>query len=286
MKNENKIRRVETSESLFDILSNLPNNKFVSMCYINNVKLANAPKKQLPKQPGQKGRAKSVIDWEQISNMLGIPNVAGVITITRYTGMRWVSHNKMAELYKQYKENFNKVNKQFGCLNEMCSRDSYQTKLAYGNGISVGNTENTNGRVYHNQNIYNVKTNVAYYAIDENGHLLSEIPVDKLKELKGNKAVSLTKYEKEIINGKSVEESQSLLESYHNELKNLKFNYATFYTSQILYMLGSDDYGYFYFINDKFCEDGSLKDMNIKSNELIDAAKQQYIEDYQILNKD
>lgn len=268
-------RKIKTANEMFDILSTMGNGKFATICHMGDVKI-NYPDEKVGGflgffQHTEKGNP------QLFGKRFGLKNLSGIIRITRYRQLNWLSQEKMGSSYSQFRQNADNIRQQFGVPKAKPRKSPYET-IKYGNGIRVGNTPNIQGRAYVHQNTYSAKKDTIYLGIDNLGHIVKEFKYDELKQYfqYSNNIDGLNALRK-------LTKDNNVINDYISKILSLKMQYRTFFNDRIIYIIGSSDSEQFYFTNNNLTS--SIGDIYVRPQEIISKVKQLFNTDTQIMQE-
>lgn len=170
--------------------------------------------------------------------------------------------------YGKYKNDANNLLKPYGV--EIGDREEkYDKKQDFGGGgVSLGNTKNTQGRVYTHQNGATVdKWDTAYYMID-NGKIYGGINKNAIKSL-------VSKSDPDGVGAlRKIGAQESEIKKYIEELKKLNFSVLKLMYDRILWISCTIDGVKKFAINDKFTD--KIGDVKINPNIFLKLANKRY----------
>lgn len=288
------MRRIADINEMIDIISSIKGGVFVTLCYISAAKVGKtlASKNIDIKKFGQDLDRNRIAGDEKVYKKLkdyqsrGASRAntfpfGGIVKMTRYQ-FNWQSENNYRANYNKYATARDKLLAKYGAT--ITHRDSHDVKQEFGKGgVSVGNSQNTLGRLYTHQNgatARNVQSE--YYVVDANGKLVGGISYNAIQQL-------VTKSEN--INGVSalrkIGASEQQIKQYIADLKKLKFQVLKLMYDRILFLVASVNGEQIYFINTNLAssiESGSYqvkinpKSFINKARELFKASKKEITE--------
>ena len=161
----------------------------------------------------------------------------------------WQSEEKYGENYGKYASARDALIGRYG--GEPVRRDGTDSKQAYGNGsVSIGNTDNTQGKLYSHQNgatIQNIQTE--YFLVDTNGQLKGGISKEAIQNIvaKSSDADGVSALRK-------VNATDEQIASYVEELKKLKFRVLKLMYDSILFVVATVNGEKIFFWNSKLAK--------------------------------
>lgn len=268
---------------MIDIISSIKGGVFVSLCYISSAKIGktlasknidiNKFGKDLDKNriQGDENVYKGLKTYQSKGALRTnkFP-FGGIVKMTRYQ-FNWQSENNYRANYKKYADARNKLLAKYGA--SVVHRDSHDKKQEYGYGsVSVGNSPNTEGRLYTHQNgaiVRNIQSE--YYVVDKKGNLVGGVSPSAIAQL-------LNKSEN--INGVSalrkIGATEAQIKEYIQELKKLKFQVLKLMYDRIVFIVATVNGEPIIFINDNLASmlDNGSESFKINPKSFLDKAKQ------------
>lgn len=253
MFNEADNRTMVGSQDLLDYLTNLPNGRFTTICYVSldNIKKTTRGVDLDAFQRDLDNDQYHTNDKEKYNGTLknyaqdGINKVknlrfpyAGVLKMSRMT-LNWQDVDRFNKAYTNYATKRDELLTGLGV--EPQHKDSTTDKIDYQGGVLQGNTDNTRNNLYVRQNSANIIKNSVIrhdYLIDNNGNLVAEINPKLLKALRG-KAPKLDGVGNLEKNGVAEE----LIQQYIKEIEDLNFKTMTISLDKILFVNATDKNG-------------------------------------------
>lgn len=265
------MRKLATAEELFDILAGMRPGRFATIAYVSSANL-NIP--QVKRRNPESNRMKNFDDWETFGKELGVEdNIAGVVKLTRYT-LNWSSADNFAKQYGDYKKGYDEIRQKYG-LEASGNRESTHKRVKFGKGDDVkvykGDNEDLTNNSYTEQNVYGAKMSVGYYLIRDDGSLVKELSNEDVKKyLKARETVGVAALRK-------LGKDDATIQSYIDDIKNLKMNYVKFETSSILYIITTIGTEKVMFINNNLSR--KLNDVVVSPDTFIQIATDKYNQD-------
>lgn len=265
-----KLRKLTDASNFIDTLATTPQSWFVTICHVNVLEIVSPKKKE--KNP-LTNRMRQVVDYDALNQTLNTQDICGIISMTRYYAHNWTTENKMKEKYGKYIEDYNDIRREYG-LPATEKRGSYQQTMNYADGVNVGNTKNTQGKLYINQNTWSTQRTRKYYGVNAQGNIVCELQKDQLQDIvkfSTRKGEDMNKLREFI-------QDEERINQYLQRVKDLKMVYTTFDADKILYMIGTNKDGEGYFcVNDRL--GNVIKNTNINPSDFLRIAKETYSED-------
>ena len=270
-------RKIARAEELFDTLNDIEGEgEYTTLCYLMGVSINNdyMEKRKNPLT----NRMKNYPNFERIASETNTMGLSGFILLARYR-LHWKSKKGMDKSYwDEYVPNANKIRTSFGLDPIKKQEKVSHTTMQYGSGVVVGNTDNTQGRVYSMQNGATAEKDYHYYGVTSDGEIIREFSKDEIKKY--------LKFQAREVDGmsalKKLTQDQAILDDYTAQMKALKFAYKKFEGDHILYAVGTSKMGgQFYFINDNLID--NVSDVYVKPYRLRELARQKCKEDYGII---
>lgn len=147
--------------------------------------------------------------------------------------------------------------------------------MLFGKGDDVkvykGDNEDLTNNSYTEQNVYGAKMSVGYYLIRDDGSLVKELSNEDVKKyLKARETVGVAALRK-------LGKDDATIQSYIDDIKNLKMNYVKFETSSILYIVTTIGTEKVMFINNNLSR--KLNDVVVSPDTFIQIATDKYNQD-------
>ena len=159
----------------------------------------------------------------------------------------WQSEEKYGENYAKYADARDALITKYG--GEPNRREGTDTKLSYGKGsVSVGSTDNTQGRLYSHQNGATIQNrSTEYFLVATNGQLKGGISKNAIQNIvaKSGDADGVSALKK-------VNATDEQIKSYLEELKQLKFKVLKLMYDSILFVVASVNGEKIFFWNSYF----------------------------------
>lgn len=274
------MRKIKDINELIDIMSSIKGGTFATVCYLSSANV----KKTL------RG-----VDTDAFGNDLDTNRTEGddeyYDTLKQYQGgsIKKFPYNGIVKMSKiqfhwqteeKYKENFGKyadardaLIKKYG--GEPNRREGYDTTQQYGNGgVSVGSTDNTQGRMYSHQNGATIQSRTTeYFLVDNTGDLKGGISINAVQNIlsKSGDADGVSALKK-------VNATDEQIASYLEELKSLKFKVLKLIYDNIIFIVASVDGEKILFFNSNLANkigSGSYA-VDINPQSFMDKAKELY----------
>ena len=173
------MRRVADINEMIDIMSSIKGGTFATVCYMSSAKVGKTltGKNVNVDQFGSDLDANRIEGDDEVYNTLkgyqqgGASRsnkfpYGGIVKMTRYQ-FNWQTEDKYNQNFSKYADSRDQLLSKYGAAIER--REGYDKKQDFGNGgVSVGATDNTQGKLYTHQNgatARNVKAE--YYVVDQ-----------------------------------------------------------------------------------------------------------------------
>lgn len=281
-------RRIANMDEMIDKLSSISGGVFVSLCYINCAKIGKtlSGKGIDIDQFGQDLDNNRTEGDDEIYN--GLKNYqqggssrknkfpyGGIVKMSRYQ-FNWQTEDAYGKNFNKYATQRDALLAKYGAAIQK-REDKYDEKLNFGNGVSVGSTDNTKHKLYTHQNgatIRNAKSE--YFVVDEDGELLGGISFNAIKQI-----VNQSKNIDGLNALKKIGATEEQIQEYIQDLKALNFRVLKLMYDSILYIVCSVDGEKIVYINDNLAKQvgsGSYI-VNINPQSFIDMANQLYRQD-------
>lgn len=250
------MRKIYDINEFIDIMSNIKDGCFATVCYLSSAKVKKTLRGVDTDAFGADLDANRTEGDDDYYNTLK-QYQSGSIKKFPYNGVvkmskiqfHWQSEEKYEENYGKYANARDALIGKYG--GEPIRRDGTDSKQAYGNGnVSIGNTDNTQGRLYSHQNgatIQNISTE--YFLVDTNGQLKGGISKNAIQNIiaKSGDADGVSALKK-------VNATDEQIASYVEELKKLKFKVLKLMYDSILFVVASVNGEKIFFWNSKLAK--------------------------------
>lgn len=247
-------RKLKTAEEMFDLLSEIDGSKFVTFCYIKEYPIRKTKRKgsynpdalkqslSTYQSNGDDYAYNQLSKFHSDDSMKSIP--FGILQIIEYN-MQWTTVEKYNQGYARYSQAKDEIDAKYG-LKAREERGGYIGQQSFGkNGLGVGKTDPTRGKVFVPQNTFSSKIlSNTLYAIDENGRNMGTVSPNLVGSLKNNS--SSTDEDKLRQLGKTEEE----IAQFTAEVKALKYSPRSFRADRVLYIVATINGEKVFFIND------------------------------------
>lgn len=236
------LRKIYGINEFIDIMSGIKRG-FVAVCYLSSAKVKKTLRGSDVEAFGNDLDSNRTEGDEEYYNTLK-QYQGGSIKKFPYNGVvkmsriefNWQSEKKYGENFGKYADARDALITKYG--GEPVRKQGTDTRLDYGTGgVSVGSTDNTQGRLYSHQNGATVKPLDEYYFLaDTNGQLKGGISKEAIKNIvaKSGDADGVAAL-------KRVNASDETIKSYLEELKALKFRVLKLMYHSILFVVGTVD---------------------------------------------
>lgn len=250
------MRKIYDINEFIDIMSNIKDGCFATVCYLSSAKIKKTLRGVDTDAFGADLDANRTEGDDEYYNTLK-QYQSGSIKKFPYNGVvkmskiqfHWQSEEKYGENYGKYANARDALIGKYG--GEPVRRDGTDSKQEYGNGsVSIGNTDNTQGRLYSHQNgatIQNITTE--YFLVDTNGQLKGGISKNAIQNIiaKSGDADGVSALRK-------VNATDEQIASYVEELKKLKFKVLKLMYDSILFVVASVNGEKIFFWNSKLAK--------------------------------
>lgn len=266
-------KKIATANDMFDFLSTLSSNVNVTVCHMNAVKL----KKTKKIRNQETNRINSVVDYEKLGSIIGTNNLASVISLTKYSGVKWQTHDQFAKDYGNFVNQSNKIRSEFG-LKPMQRREKNIERISFGNDKLTLGKKNNQGKSYVEQNTFDCDKEVIYYGVDKNGNIIGEFSFNEIcKYLDNDRSIGgLSELQKMV-------KDDNIIDSYIDKVIKLRMEYTQFLNDRILYIIGESNGEKCYFVNDK--PTNIIGDININLNDIMDYIKVNFYRDFRMMTE-
>lgn len=274
------MRKVKDINELIDIMSSIKGGTFATVCYLSSAKV----KKTL------RG-----VDTNAFGNDLDANRTDGddeyYDTLKQYQGgsikkfpyngiikmskiqFHWQTEEKYKENYGKYADARDALIRKYG--GEPNRKEGTDTTQEYGNGgVSVGNTENTQGRMYTHQNGATIQNrSTEYFLVDNNGELKGGISKNAIQNI-----ISKSSDADGVSALKKVNATDEQIASYLEELKALKFKVLKLMYDNIVFIVASVNGEKILFFNSKLANKigSSSYAVDINPQSFMDKARELY----------
>ena len=283
------MRKIYDINEFIDIMSNIKDGCFATVCYLSSAKVKKTLRGVDTDAFGADLDANRTEGDDEYYNTLK-QYQSGSIKKFPYNGVvkmskiqfHWQSEEKYGENYGKYANARDALIGKYG--GEPVRRDGTDSKQEYGNGsVSIGNTDNTQGRLYSHQNgatIQNITTE--YFLVDTNGQLKGGISKNAIQNIiaKSGDADGVSALRK-------VNATDEQIASYLEELKQLKFKVLKLMYDSILFVVATVNNEKILFWNSKLAKQvgsGSYV-VQIDPQSFMQKAKELYATSYEELRE-
>lgn len=286
--------RVQVSrDEILDILDQADNEqnekntgKFATITYVNaaNVyKRKSSLDAETVNNALNKHSDKSEEDWHQkLSNFIkpetkGSNPITSVITVNRYT-LKWHSPQNYAAAYNKYYSDLTDLRQRNGIANDSAGVLGDNKNIR--DKSDTGAQFNQTGKMSRDFNFADVKMSGKAYFVNEDGHVVSEIPDDVVRTIVAKKK----KYDAEA--SVSSQLTGPALDAYIQAKKELdaKFNPRNLLFDKILCICCGVNGVSYYYINDKLITNiAKGSDAIVNQNEMIEIAKELLNENFDVI---
>lgn len=277
-------RKVKDINELIDIMSSIDGGKFVTVCYLSSAKV-----KKTLRGVDTDAFGRDLDDYRtdgddeyhetlkqyQSGSIKKFP-YNGVVKMSKIQ-FHWQSEEKYGENYAKYADARDALITKYG--GEPNRREGTDAKLSYGKGsVSIGSTDNTQGRLYTHQNGATIQNrSTEYFLVDTNGQLKGGISKNAIQNIvaKSGDADGVSALKK-------VNATDEQIKSYLEELKQLKFQVLKLMYDSILFIVATVDGEKILFWNSKLAQQvgsGSYV-VNIDPQSFMQKAKELYAKSY------
>ena len=247
------LRKIYDINEFIDIMSSIKNGAFATVCYLSSAKVKKTLRGSDVEAFGNDLDSNRTEGDEEYYNTLK-QYQGGSIKKFPYNGVvkmsriqfNWQSEKKYGENFGKYADARDALITKYG--GEPVRKQGTDTRLGYGSGeVSIGSTDNTQGRLYSHQNGATVNYLDEYYFLaDTNGQLKGGISKEAIKNIvaKSGDADGVAAL-------KRVNASDETIKSYLEELKALKFRVLKLMYDSILFVVATVDDEKIFFWNSK-----------------------------------
>lgn len=236
------MRKVITNiDQMIDIMSSIKGGVFAKIGYITTAKIGKtAQGLNVDKFGKDLDKNRTEVD-DDIYNKLRAYQQGGAKRSNKfpYKGIikystfqvNWQTEENYLKNYNKYATERDKILASFGATPNR--RDSYDEKINYNKGVSVGTTDNTKGKLYSHQNGATIlNRNVKYFLVDDNGEIQGSVPEKAIQELiKSNNPID------GVAALNAINASKEQIEDYIAQLKKLKFHVLKLMYDSILFII-------------------------------------------------
>ncbi len=247
------LRKIYDINEFIDIMSSIKNGAFATVCYLSSAKVKKTLRGSDVEAFGNDLDSNRTEGDEEYYNTLK-QYQGGSIKKFPYNGVvkmsriqfNWQSEKKYGENFGKYADARDALITKYG--GEPVRKQGTDTRLDYGAGdVSVGSTDNTQGRLYSHQNGATVNyLDEYYFLVDTNGQLKGGISKEAIKNIvaKSGDADGVAAL-------KRVNASDETIKSYLEELKALKFRVLKLMYDSVLFVVATVDDEKIFFWNSK-----------------------------------
>ena len=247
------LRKIYDINEFIDIMSSIKNGAFATVCYLSSAKVKKTLRGSDVEAFGNDLDSNRTEGDDEYYNTLK-QYQGGSIKKFPYNGVvkmsriqfNWQSEKKYGENFGKYADARDALITKYG--GEPVRKQGTDTRLDYGTGdVSVGSTDNTQGRLYSHQNGATVNyLDEYYFLVDTNGQLKGGISKEAIKNIvaKSGDADGVAAL-------KRVNASDETIKSYLEELKALKFRVLKLMYDSVLFVVATVDDEKIFFWNSK-----------------------------------
>lgn len=261
------MRRIATANEFFDILDKMGNGKFVTIGYVTG---ANLDVPTVSRKNPQTNRMKKYADYSVFGED---DEIGALVKITSYN-FQYLNRESINKKYGEYKTAANDVRTKYG-LDPIADRASYKKGTSWSpNGPSLYSGENSelSSHSYNSQNVYNARISGVVYAVGKDGHIIRDLSPEEVKPyLKKRREVD------GVAALRKMGAEETAIQSYIEDINNLKFKYMNFESNSILWITTTIDKEPIVYINENMAR--AVDDININSADFIKIAKERYQSD-------
>lgn len=244
-------RRIANIDELIDIIAELKGGLFVNICYMSSAKVKKTLRGVDIDKFGTDLDSNRMTDDDEIYQTLkGYQQgsskkfpYGGIVKMSTFQ-VHWQTEENYRKNYGKYAQSRDALLAKYGA--SVNSRDGYDALQSYGHGgVSVGSTDNTQGKLYTHQNGATVKNRKnEYYLVDMDGELKGGISYNAIASL-------VTKSgDKDGVSAlRKVGATDEQIAEYLEELKKLNFSVLKLMFDSILFIVASVNGESIYFIN-------------------------------------
>lgn len=274
------MKKIATSNELFDILDQIGDNKFVTIGYVTGANL-DVPK--IKRRNPETNRMKGYDDYTVFQEEGDEGEIGALVKVSSYN-MRYRNRTSVNKQYGDWKQGVNKIRGDFG-LEPMGTKDKdekYKASVGYGeHGIEtyVGKNDDIKDHSYNPQNVYGVVPKSEIYAVNTEGHII--------KKLSKEQVLPYLKAKNQEVSGVSalrkMNATEEEIQDYISQVNALKMRYINFENGSILWIAATVDGEKYVFINDRLSR--VVNDIDINTEDFVKIAKERYAKDLQSLDE-
>ena len=249
-------RKIYDINEFIDIMSSIKDGCFATVCYLSSAKIkktlrgvdTNAFGNDLDSnRTDGDNEYYDTLKQYQSGDIKKFP-YNGVVKMSKIQ-FHWQSEEKYGENYGKYADARDALITKYGGTPNR--KDSTDMKQDYGKGsVSVGNTDNTQGRLYSHQNGATIQNrSTEYFLVDTDGQLKGGISKNAIQNIvaKSGDADGVSALKK-------VNATDEQIQSYLQELKQLKFKVLKLMYDSILFVVASVNGEKIFFWNSKLAQ--------------------------------
>lgn len=278
-------RRVTDINEMIDILSSINGGVFVTLCYMNSARIGKtlSGKEINVDQFGQdldnnriEGDDETYKELKRYqqggNNRKNKFPYGGIVKMSTYQ-FNWQNEENYGKNFHKYAKERDALLAQHGA--EIPKREiKHDERLKYGNGVSVGATDNTKGKLYTHQNGATIRNATSrYFVVDKDGELKGGISFNSIQQIiaKSNDPDGVSALKK-------IGASDEVIEEYVKELKKLNFSVLKLSYDSILFIVATVNGEKIIFINNNLSNEIGSGAYKIKINQqsFIDIANKIY----------
>lgn len=267
--NEGIERKVKNPEEVFEILDNLPENKWVCVGYVSEANLS-IPK--VKRRNPETNKMKGYEDYETFGREIGYEDEIGaLVKITSYN-YRYNGVESFNKKYGEYKNGANDIRAKYGLPPIADKENDYHQQMNYGNGVKTygGNNEEKRGNFYLSFNSVGANVKSVVYIVNKEGNITKELTPEQAKQY-----IQKRNYGIDGVSAlRKMDADEEQIQKYIEEIQSLKFSYKNIIGNQILWIVGATNGQKIIYLNDSLSK--VINDVNINKDDFIAKARERY----------
>ena len=284
--NEIKGKKTQVSrDEILDILDKLDQNgggRYVSITYVKPISIRKTKRGgwdsqkvqsvlDMHKDLSDKSWYNGLNDFNSDQTTLKKNPIASIVVAQRYL-MHWTTPENYKKAYGEYSEKLHNLRMKYGAdtTTDGVLGDNHNQREQ----LSGGEQLNQTGKLSRDFNMVDSKVKTTNYIVDNEGHIIEEIPGDVVNAISSAKKT----YGIEASMQKILQDNPEAIEKYKAEKAEIEktFKAQNFLSDRILSIVASVDGYDFYYINDKLMTSiEKNSDVYVNQQEMVKIAEEQ-----------